>query len=99
MAKQKMRLPQSHWLCRLKRVADHPFMNITAGAFLVGTGLFEGAASIYEELADVPIGGHHGMAVFGIIHILRTLPDLLEAMHFVEEGEEAREQELEKQVA
>ncbi len=92
--KKKTR-PMPKWLVKFKRFVEHPLLNISAGAFLVATGLFEGFASIYEELADVPLGGHHGVIVFGLIHILRTLPDGLHGLQYVEEAEEEFEHERE----
>ncbi|WP_135606973.1 hypothetical protein [Solemya velesiana gill symbiont] len=68
----------------LKRITQSPFLNILSGLILLATAGNE----IIETLGEPSIGAHHGIAIFGIIQILKAIPEL---MHGLKEAEEAKE--------
>ena len=77
------------WLT-IHRIAHHPALNFTAGVILLITGLLESLAAIFEDLLQIPLGAHHGIAVFGFLQMVKCLPDMMKGMHFVDDGEFAR---------
>ncbi len=70
----------------LKRIVTNPWVNFTAGAILMVTGLTE---TIYglAELSLETVGAHHGAVVFGLLHTLKSLTEGMEAAETVEETE------------
>jgi hypothetical protein len=70
------------------RVADDPRLNLCAGLILLATGLLESVALIMEDVLEMPIGAHHGIALFGFLQVIKALPDTMKGLKFVEEGEE-----------
>ena len=42
-----------------------------------------------KELEEFKMGAHHGVIIFAIMHILKTLPDVFEGLEYVsKDGEE-----------
>ena len=42
-----------------------------------------------KELEEIKMGAHHGVIIFSIMHILKTLPDIFEGLEYVgKDGEE-----------
>jgi hypothetical protein len=72
----------------LHRVAHHPILNLLAGFILLLTGVLEALAMAVEGMFDCPISMHHGVMVFGFLHMIKSLPDVLKGVKFVDEGEE-----------
>jgi|TARA_Y100000294_G_C8256490_1_gene216951 uncharacterized membrane protein HdeD (DUF308 family) len=58
----------------LKRLVENTYLNIVVGIFLVASGL----AEIVVEVEEWEFGAHHGILVMGLVHILKTLSDLIE---------------------
>jgi len=47
------------------------------------------AMSELKELEEIKMGAHHGVIIFSIMHILKTLPDIFEGLEYVgKDGEE-----------
>jgi len=38
----------------------------------------------WKEIEEVKLGAHHGVVLFAIMHILKTLPDFFEGMEYIE---------------
>jgi hypothetical protein len=72
------------------RVANDPRLNLWAGLILLATGLLESIALIMEDVLEMPIGAHHGIAFFGFLQVIKALPDTMKGLKFVEESEELR---------
>jgi hypothetical protein len=70
------------------RLADDPRLNLLAGLVLLVTGFLESVALLFEGALRIPIGAHHGIAVFSFLQVMKALPDTLRALKFVEDGEE-----------
>jgi predicted Na+-dependent transporter len=78
----------SSFIRSLRRFTESPVMNLLVGVILFATGLSETIDAFEEEIKNLSLGAHHGAAVFGLFHILRCLPDLLEGLDFVQVDEE-----------
>lgn len=72
----------------LHRIAHHPILNMLAGFILLLTGVLEALAMVVEGLFDFPISSTHGVVIFGFLHMIKALPDVLKGVKFVDDGEE-----------
>jgi len=66
------------------------FSKFTQSVYLnLITGLILLATSFYEILHSVEtvVGTQHGVFIFAIVHILKTLPDIMHGMEAIDEGE------------
>ena len=41
-----------------------------------------------KELEEFKMGAHHGVIIFSIMHILKTLPDIFEGLEYVSHDKE-----------
>ncbi|MEQ9363739.1 MAG: hypothetical protein RIF32_05825, partial [Leptospirales bacterium] len=48
---------------------------------------------VYSEIAQASLGVHHGVFVYGLIMIVRAIPDLQHALKKVDEGIVGEEKE------
>ena len=71
----------------LRRVAEHPVLNITVGFILMAAGLLECLEPLYANQFRAPIGVHHGAALFGFVQFMKWLPDVFKGLQFVEQGD------------
>jgi len=53
-----------------------PFVNIISGFILLFTSSYETWASI----SDFSVGAHHGILVFSVLHIVRTIPEVIHGL-------------------
>ena len=70
----------------IKRFAHHPSVTLLVGLVLVGTAAVEIAEDAFGEMTDV--GAEHGVLVVGLLHVLRSLPELVDGMSKVAEARE-----------
>jgi len=62
----------------IKKFAENVYVNFTAGlALLISSGV-----EVVRTVEEGAIGAHHGVVVFAIVQILKTLP------HFIHGAEE-----------
>jgi hypothetical protein len=73
----------------IKKFAKHPSVNLVVGLVLVGTAVVEIAEDAFGEVTD--IGAEHGVLVVGLLHVLRSLPELVDGMSKVAEARERPE--------
>ena len=71
----------------LRKVADNPYLNLSAGMILILTAVVE----IINSSEEASIGAHHGVLMFGILHAVTALPEIL---HGVDELIKADEELL-----
>lgn len=64
----------------LRTIISHPLTEMITGLILLVSGL----STAYYELADaeqtVRLGVHHGVALWGLVQVLGSLPDLIDGM-------------------
>lgn len=63
----------------LRRLVEHPLVNLVVALVLVATSLAEGWGTLREDMLQANVGAHHGLLVFGFVNLLRTLPELMDA--------------------
>ncbi len=76
----------SKFLGAMKRITSSPTLNIIVGLIF----LVSGANEIYEALDDEvkSLGTEHGAVLFGLLHVLKNLPDLFEGLEYVQHDDD-----------
>lgn len=64
----------------IRKFVEHPITNLSVGLVLFGSGFAEAYGSMYTDFANMNIGAHHGLMVFGFINVLASIPDLIEGV-------------------
>ena len=73
---------------RIKKITENPYLNIGVGIIFLWSGISETMSEL-KELEEIKMGAHHGVIIFSIMHILKTLPDIFEGLEYVgKDGEE-----------
>lgn len=83
-----VKTPKVESISTMEAIVRSPWLNVIAGLILVITGLLETLDLALDGFSTV-FGAHHGIATFGVIHVLKSFPDVFKGLKFVEEGEEA----------
>jgi hypothetical protein len=66
----------------LKKIIESPKLNILAGTVLMFAALVE----ILETIEAPQFGTHHGLFVFAIIHILKSILEILDGLNDIEKA-------------
>ena len=81
---------------RLKGFLESPYVNLVIGLALLLTSLSEAWQTLGEDLKSFRLGVHHGVGLFGLSFVLKSLVEVAErliaaseAAEDVEEGSEA----------
>ena len=69
----------------ITRIAHHPYLNLFSGLVLLITASHEILLSL-----DEGIGTHHGVAIFGAVQLIKSLPELMHGADDVAKFSEAR---------
>lgn len=72
------------FITRLKNISEHPYLNLTIAFLALFTGIYE---AIYElrESESFRFGAHHGIILFAVLHILKTIPHLYACIMKIDE--------------
>lgn len=73
----------------LRKIVENPYLNIFVGCLLLYSGLSE---SWYEfhRLGEFQVGAHHGIVLFSVMYILKSIPDVFEGIEYIAQvGERA----------
>ncbi|MBN4060454.1 hypothetical protein JYT78_00135 [bacterium AH-315-I20] len=68
----------------LNTIVSNPYLNITAGLVLLLTAGYE----IIDVAEVVTVGSHHGVFVFALIHIMKSIPEITHGLDSLEKAEE-----------
>jgi hypothetical protein len=68
----------------LREITRSPYLNLLSGAILLATSGYE----TWSTFGAFSIGSHHGILLFSIIHILKTIPEITHGLKNLEEGQE-----------
>ena len=68
----------------LKRITHSPYLNFLSGVILLITAGYE----VWESFGEISLGAHHGVAFFGIIQILKSIPEINHGLKELEEVED-----------
>ena len=72
----------------IKKITENPYLNLGVGIIFLLSGISETLSEL-QELEEFKLGAHHGVIIFSIMHILKTLPDIFEGLEYVsKDGEE-----------
>jgi hypothetical protein len=58
----------------LNSFAQHPFVNLFCGLILLLTSGYE----TWSTIEELTVGAHHGVFLFSIVQVLKTLPEMLQ---------------------
>ena len=73
---------------KLRRITDSPFFNILAALGLILASIGEVRESFSSEWDQIEVGVHHGVFLYGVLSLIKCIPDLGEAMKRVSEAKE-----------
>lgn len=68
------------FLARLKALVQHPATQLATGLILLVSGGTEVVFDFVDAEHQFRLGAHHGVALFGLIQMLGSLPDLVEGL-------------------
>ena len=70
----------------LKQIVNSPYINFIAGIILLITAGVE----VFVVVEESNLGGHHGVFLFAILHILKTIPEILHGLDGIEKAKESK---------
>lgn len=73
----------------LKEIVQSPYLNLVSGLILLISASYE----TWLNIDEIAFGLHHGMLIFSLAHIARTIP---EVMHGLKELNEAKLEAVKK---
>ena len=71
----------------LKKLVHNPWVDFTVGGILLLTGMWEAWATIPQDLASSNFRTAHGVIVFAIVAILRSVAEMFGGLEFMDEAE------------
>ena len=70
----------------IRALARNCYLHLFFGAVVALSGLLEVAQTLAEDLSSGNLRSGHGVALLGLVHLLRAIADLLEASDYLNEG-------------
>lgn len=67
--------------------ATKPILNLIAGVILFCSGLSEMLEGLTDWTCTQYLGAHHGVFVFGILQVIKALPETMRGLRFIDDGE------------
>ena len=64
------------------KVIKSPYLHLLSGVILLITS----AVEIFQKIGDDSLGSHHGLFVFSLIQIIRTIPEFHDAAEKISES-------------
>jgi hypothetical protein len=68
------------------KVAKNKFLHIFLGLVTVYAGFSETWGTLAEDFSSGNIRGGHGVIFVGVLHLLRSISEFVEAADYLEEG-------------
>jgi hypothetical protein len=81
------------FLKALKAFAQHPATQLITGLVLLVSGGWEVVQDFLDAERRFQFGVHHGVALFGLIQMVGSLPELIEGLNSSFEAVEKRREE------
>lgn len=69
----------------LKRIVDNPYLNLLVGAVLLISGIAESLDEL-DKLEHFRLASHHGLILFSLVHMLKSLCELFESAEYLDKG-------------
>lgn len=71
----------------IKKITENPYLNMGVGIIFLWSGISETLSEL-QELEEFKMGAHHGVIIYSIMHILKTLPDIFEGLEYLSKNSE-----------
>lgn len=85
-ARKAQRFAQSGWARPFIWLIQHHWLQLIIGALLIIIPLVEVWDALYEKVFTSDLSHHHGAMVIGISTIIKGLPDLYDALEYIDKG-------------
>ena len=72
---------------QFKSITESAYLNLFTGIVLLATSSSDIIATIHET----DLHTHHGVALFGLIQIIKSLPDILHSLEFMQKHNRQQE--------
>lgn len=69
-----------------KKIIRSPYLNLFCGLILITTAAYE----TYESFYEFSIGAHHGVLIFGIVQVIKTLPEIILGLKEIEKSAQSQ---------
>lgn len=63
-------------------------VHLFLGLMVMATGLSEAWQTLYDDILSGNFGGHHGVIVLGLWHLLGSVAEIAESFDYLEQGVE-----------
>lgn len=70
---------------KLGLIMHSPYLNILVGLVLLYAGASEALIEI-REVENVRVGSHHGIMLFGLIHVLKSITEVIDGLALIDEA-------------
>lgn len=67
----------------LRKITHSPYLNLLSGMILLITA----GSEIWESFEEASLGAHHGIAFFGLVQMLKSIPEFFHGVKEIEEAE------------
>ena len=74
----------------LRTISENSYLNCLVGLIMLATGLAEAGDTLWHDLGNLKFGAHHGVIVFGLLHAIKSLPDMFEGIEYFDHGAESK---------
>lgn len=71
----------------LKKLVHNPWIDFSVGGILLLTGMWEAWETIPQDLANSNFRTAHGVIVFAVVAILRSVAEMFGGLEFMDEAE------------
>ena len=79
----------------LKRFVDHPATKLFVGLILIISGLIEAYDTVLDDFHRLRVRVGHGVIILGVVHVLASLPEVIEGIErwlsYLEGREDSRQ--------
>ena len=73
---------------RIEKAIKNPWVELALGLVIMSTGLIEAGDSIFADVATGDVGAHHGIALVGLAHAIKSIPAILGGIAIFAHGAE-----------
>jgi len=74
----------------LKLIVTSPYLNLIVGIIMIATSFQEAYETLYDDLKNLSFGAHHGLIVYGLLVVVRALPDIFEGLTFLKDSSDQK---------
>lgn len=69
---------------KLRRIVENPYLNLFVGILFLLSGLSEAWETLRDDIFNLHFRGSHGIIIFSIMHVMKTIPDFFEGLEYVQ---------------